>query len=148
MAPGSAAWKMTGPQPAQLRRKRKRAQASGTSAPGSSMGSLALEQHSKKEKPASHVSPKSPKDSLSWGEKAPASLPLGKKTVALLRLVNVALFSRELRSPHCIFLEGLFVVVLRSGEQAAQLRWGLAGAFLCLAGSRPGRTQPCRTLLQ
>lgn len=60
----------------------------------------------------------------------------------------MALFSRELRSPHCIFLEGLFVVVLLSGEQAAQLRWGLAGAFLCLAGSRPGRAQPCRMLLQ
>lgn len=81
------------------------------------------------------------------GRHQPA-LPLGKKTVALLRLVNVALFSRELCSPHCIFLEGLFVVVLLSGEQAAQLHWGLAGAFLCLAGSRPGRAQPHRTLLQ
>lgn len=81
------------------------------------------------------------------GRHQPA-LPLQKKTVALLRLVNVALFSKELRSPHCIFLEGLFVVVLLSWEQAAPLRWELAGAFLGLAGSGPGRAQPRRTLLQ
>lgn len=60
----------------------------------------------------------------------------------------MALFSKELLSPHCIFLEGLFVVVLLSWEQAAPLRWELAGAFLGLAGSGPGRAQPRRTLLQ
>lgn len=74
-------WKMTGPQQAQLRRKRKRAQASGTSAPGSSVGSLALEQRSKKEEAASHVSLKSPKDNLSWGGKAPACPSTGEENL-------------------------------------------------------------------
>lgn len=61
---------------------------------------------------------KSPKDHLSCGEgRHPHSL--WKKTVALLRLVNVALFSGDLRSPNCIFLEGLFVVVQLSREHSS-----------------------------
>lgn len=147
MASGSAAWKMTGPQQAQLQRKRKRAQALGTSAPGSSVQSPALEQHSKKEEEASHMSLKSPKDNLSWGEGRHQHSPW-KKTVALLRLVNVALFSRDLHFSSCIFLEGLFVVLQLSRERAAQLCWGLAGAFLCIASSSSGRAQPCSMLPQ
>lgn len=148
MAPGSAAWKMMGPQQAQLRRKRKRAQALGTSAPGSCAGSLALEQHSEKEEAASHVSLKSPKDNLSWGEGRHHGRHHSpwKKTAALLKLVNVALFSGDLHSPQLHLSRRPFCCC--SAEKAAQLRWGLAGAFLCIASSSPGRAQPSRMLPQ
>lgn len=56
------------------------------------------------------------------------------------------MFSGDLHSHNCIFLEGLFVVQL-SREQTPQLCWGLAGAFLWAASSSSGRTQPCNSYI-